>query len=764
MNWSYVKERMTGYLDTVGSLLLGWLGENLPRISDDWWEECVAGHLDVMHREAASLGELDLLTLLYITKMNAAALSEHAGARRTLILSVAASMRKVRNGWHHLSAAGTRDKSLVLSDLQALRDFFVMVGANAELNGAEAFLLELEKSEIEEDAPGTDLRATYLSEVREARAMILSDIAAEKNEPEPEAENEPEALPEETKTPEDPYSRGLDFHQTAKGCTVRGKGSCRDAVLSIPPVYKGKPVTRIGDGAFANAVWIKKVIIPDSVHHIGEGAFKGCTGLESVEIPFGVTGIAKDAFYRCSRLTSVSIPSTVSSLGGGAFLACSALSEVYYDAEKLKGESRSTTFALAGMETEGLTLTMGKHAREVPAGLFFSLEPEPGEEGDADTGTEEFGAKLKKVVFEDGSKCTAIGEGAFFGCKGLVEMMLPDTVMYVGALAFYDCTTLKKISLPQEVTYIGEWAFRNTGLESVDLPGSISCIPEGVFSSCACLKSVKLPKGLSEIGRRAFMDCACLETCDIPDGVAGIGALAFHGCSSLKKVDFPESLFEIGFEAFRGCSGIEEVYIPEDVVSVGYGAFRECENLSEVTVDAANVDIGRDAFSRNPSLESVEIYAENMTIGSYAFGGCPKLDFVDMMGDMQDVEPLLFSECTSLEDIRIPRNVEYIDHHAFQGCSSLKSVMLPKELVDVGICAFMECSSLEQVLFRGTPEEWDDVVFDAGNGYLINAKIYFYGKKNLSDGFGHWYYDDWADIVISEPKKPRGKGSVKRKP
>ncbi len=73
----------------------------------------------------------------------------------------------------------------------------------------------------------------------------------------------------------------------------------------IPQEYDGKPVTRIGDGAFAVCTSLTSVTIPNSVTSIGRGAFAVCTSLTSVTIGNSVTSIYAQAFSNCKSLKSV---------------------------------------------------------------------------------------------------------------------------------------------------------------------------------------------------------------------------------------------------------------------------------------------------------------------------------------------------------------------------------------------------------------------------------------------------------------------------
>ena len=83
--------------------------------------------------------------------------------------------------------------------------------------------------------------------------------------------------------------------------------------VTIPAYIKGKPVTAIGDHAFALCDSLTGITIPDTVTSIGNGAFYICNNLTSVNIPAGVTclgdneGEANYAFVFCESLTAINV-------------------------------------------------------------------------------------------------------------------------------------------------------------------------------------------------------------------------------------------------------------------------------------------------------------------------------------------------------------------------------------------------------------------------------------------------------------------------
>ena len=132
---------------------------------------------------------------------------------------------------------------------------------------------------------------------------------------------------------------------------VRYFGS--DSKVDIPAELGGKPITSIGNDAFAHCSSLTEVTIPKSVTSIGKFAFESCSSLTKViiaegvtsigraafghcssltevTIPEGVTNIEMDTFHGCSSLTEVTIPKSVTSIGKMAFYDCGALATVYY--------------------------------------------------------------------------------------------------------------------------------------------------------------------------------------------------------------------------------------------------------------------------------------------------------------------------------------------------------------------------------------------------------------------------------------------------
>lgn len=104
---------------------------------------------------------------------------------------------------------------------------------------------------------------------------------------------------------------------------------------------------------------------------------------------------------------------------------------------------------------------------------------------------------FSKVVFEEGSNITAIGDAGFEDCDLLTSVVLPDTIESIGYYAFLCCQDMDYIYLPDSVQYIGYGAFGYCDeLSYVKIPDSVYFIDEQAFDYCPRLY-ISLPSKLA---------------------------------------------------------------------------------------------------------------------------------------------------------------------------------------------------------------------------------------------------------------------------
>ena len=182
-----------------------------------------------------------------------------------------------------------------------------------------------------------------------------------------------------------------------------------------------------------------------------------------------------------------------------------------------------------------------------------------------------------------------IGARAFKDCSNLMSVTIGNSVITIGDSAFYNCANLTSVTIPNSVTIIEDSAFRDcSNLTSATIPDSVTTIGNSVFNGCSNLTSVMIPDSVTTIGNYVFYDCSNLTSVTIPDSITTIGNSMFLGCTNLASVTIPDSVTIIGNCVFYNCSNLTSVVIPDSVISIGYDVFYSCSNLTSVTFPNSN--------------------------------------------------------------------------------------------------------------------------------------------------------------------------------
>ncbi len=195
-------------------------------------------------------------------------------------------------------------------------------------------------------------------------------------------------------------------------------------------------------------------------------------------------------------------------------------------------------------------------------------------------------------------KVISIGAKAFYSCRELTSVNIPNSVTNIGKEAFSYCDNMTSVNIPNGVTSIGEYAFNNCyGLTSVNIPSSLTGIENGVFQGCGGLTSLTIPNSVTSIGEGAFESCTGLISLTIPNSVTIIKSWSFSYCFGLTSLIIPDSVTKIENGAFSGCYGLTSLTIPNSVTSIGSEAFRGCSGLTSITIPNSVTYIGGEAFS-----------------------------------------------------------------------------------------------------------------------------------------------------------------------
>lgn len=304
--------------------------------------------------------------------------------------------------------------------------------------------------------------------------------------------------------------------QTSSGTTTGGSVSTGGSGSSGGSNTSGTEynVTSIADNAFSEKIGIQSVTMAGGIDKDGKA--------------YGVKKIGDKAFFACHDLAKLTIAPTTTSIGKNAFSDCVALSTV-------KVEDGNQKYKVIDNVLYSYTVVSGTGA--------YTLEQYPLGVKNADY----------KVPDSIATTLTDVGEGAFWGAPNLVNVTLPATVKTVGDHAFYECKKLKTVVLPDDLTSIGEEAFRGAAaLEEISIPAGVKAINTGTFQNCESLKKVNMTTKLATIGIRAFQGCKSMTEFEVPAGVTTLGDYAFAQCTALKEIKIPMKTTAIGSGVFNG--------------------------------------------------------------------------------------------------------------------------------------------------------------------------------------------------------------------
>ena len=385
---------------------------------------------------------------------------------------------------------------------------------------------------------------------------------------------------------------------------------------------------------------------------------------------------------------------------------------------------------------------------------------------------------------------TSIGERAFYDCRGLTSVTIPDSVTSIGSYAFFYCTGLTSVTIGNGVTSIGEHAFYGcNGLTSVTIGDSVTSIGERAFESCTGLTSVTIPDSVTNIGDYAFEGCTELTSVTIGNSVTSIGSAAFSRCTGLTSITIPDSVTSIGSHAFSWCTGLTSVTIGNSVMSIGWGAFLYCSSLTSVTIGKGVTSIGGSAFDGTawynnqpdglvyagkvaykykgtmPSNTSIVLKEGTLGITDSAFEGCTGLTSITIPDSVTSIGDYAFRGCTGLTSVTIPDSVTSISYMAFEGCTGLTSVTIPDSVTSIDVYAFSGCTGLTSVTIPDSVTSIGDYAFRGctgltsvtiGNGVTSIGSLAFAdctGLTSITVAKGNSKYHSAGNCLIETESK-----------
>jgi len=423
--------------------------------------------------------------------------------------------------------------------------------------------------------------------------------------------------------------------------------------------------TSIGSYAFCGCNRMEVISIPSSISTIGDYAFQDCSRLGSLVLPEGVVSIGSRSFNSCSSLASVSIPNSLDASGSHCFENCPLIPGPLYNDHLFVFMPRSS---------------VGVYS--IPQGI------------------------------------TCVSNTAFYECRSITQVTVPEGVGSLLSAAFRNCSMLDTISLPSTLTSIGQYCFYGCGsLRGVHIYDGVRSVPYSCFYDCGSLTSIRLPETLTYIDTYAFRYCRSLLSVHIPDATATIESSAFQDCTGLQVVSIPAALTYMGSGAFHGCTSLYKVI---------WNAKASQSYSSPSSTPFYNIRLGITDF----------VFGDSVTVvPKYLCYGMSNIGYVGIGQNVAEVRPFAFEECwgirrvdwnakhcnnfeiydyapfypvaDSIRSFHFGDSVQFIPAYLCMSMKNLDSLYLPAAVDTICPYAFRGVSGLKSIIVNSNNAKYD---------------------------------------------------------
>ncbi len=309
--------------------------------------------------------------------------------------------------------------------------------------------------------------------------------------------------------------------------------------LSTTDYYKDNPngykikniiidegVTYIGDWAFYR-VCVDELTIPEGVEETGIFCIRYSPTIKKINLPDSLKVLDDFAISRNYELETINFGTGLEKIGTAGLQSNTSLKNVIFPASLTQINTQlSPAYTNADINYDAVGLLEGC-------------------------------TSLKTVSL---GNVKAIPQRTFSGAA-IENVVIPNTVEYIGEYAFYKCGQLKTVSFEQnsQCTLIDSYAFMNCSmLHSITGGTAIETIEGGAFNGTV-LTDFEFSNSNKTFAQNLFYG-RDLKVISIGTGMTTVPAYCFQNCDQAETIYLSKNVAEIGSAAFNGSSALKEVY------------------------------------------------------------------------------------------------------------------------------------------------------------------------------------------------------------
>lgn len=543
----------------------------------------------------------------------------------------------------------------------------------------------------------------------------------------------------------------------------------KDTSFVVDDFYRGKPVTKISQGAFSNLKYIESITLPKYLKSLEQFCISDCYNLKDLTIPCSVQTIYSNSLFNLQRLqnfkiednnanfktidgvllskngkqlisypvaslrTEYSVPSGVEELLDYSFYACSNLKKLNINegVTKIGKNVFDCCFELSNISFPNSLQEIKSDltSNKLESNYFGNLRYLGNEENPYLILCKTL--KNSYYTYNINQDCKILAPNSFKGCFYLAGIDIPNGVEFIGDCAFKECKNMTSVEVSKTVKKIGREAFNTANVEcsltdiNVDSENNSYSSQDGVLFNKDKTELVFYPVANPRVDY------------NVPKSVEKILDYAFGNLLYLENINFESNsnLIEIGRYNFKNIN-FSNLKLPENLNIIGENSFDSC--VFESLVLSKNLThIGDYCFRNTKQLESIDFPDSVQYIGKRIFA-YSKLNSVKLPNALTEISNNCFENCQNLKEINFPNSITKIGYSAFKNCG-FEIVVLPNELISIDSQAFSCCKNLSSIVFNDELLKIDNYAFSNCaklNSVLLPNSLQCLGQYAFSNCVG----------------------------